>query len=887
MSKESSRFSVSRREFLGGLAGSAVASMALGCRGRKPAPGENTVKEAFIVPNFHPASCGWLTTFSKERVYCANTYLDHLDRVRDDPTYKFALSEVNNMIAIMNFQPARIEEIKQRAKEGRVELVNADFLEMTVNLAGGEALLKEGVEGLRWQEQVIGIHPRLMWVIDTCGLHDQMAQISSSLGLEAMVYERMNKTGSTIHWAESPDGSRILALCPDGYASFSSLFSTKDPLSVDQLQKLEDELGEWARKTPEGAPVLVLAGSGDYSRAPLRKEYPREFLAQWKQVFPQTKIHIAIVSEYLDAILPGIKSGQIKIPTMKGGTGYTFDAFWIECPRVKTSYRSNEHGLQAAETISTVASLRSGFTYPTQTLYESWILMLLNMDRNTLWGSAAGMVYESESSWDVRDRMEYVETSNKEIQAAALSSISPEEEGVTLFNPLNWERNDPVVMELPEGKSLEGAVCETTAEGKTLYSPRLPSVGVAGVGLQAKSPETPTKIELPETIETTHYTARLDWKTGALVSLKLKPSGREVLGGPANVIVAEKPKPQKEDYGDFMSWRPQRTRLASSSDFKPTLGVSSGPLATTVEAASEFYGGGPSRRVLRFYKDFPRIDFETEVQDIPNITVVLAEFPLAQDIAEVRRGIPCGFSHGAWAKPNPNLVGWTKGIVPAVRWSHYRLAGGGGVAILDRGLTGRELNERTPIIYLLNATDTYYAYPNLWLSGKGKHHLEYALVVHEGPWDQARIPQMAWEYNCPPVILAGRRALAVKSFLSTSNNVIVEVVRREGKDIEVRLTECLGFPGPAVVTLNLPHQGAALTDLRGRNPKPLAGSGPTYRFPVRPLQIVTIHFQAATPVEEIRPVTEWDKFVPEEKRAALHAYGKYKGHPPRGDEPQN
>ncbi len=156
---------VNRRQFLGGMAGTALA---LGCRGRQPVAPEGAPREAFIVPNFHPASCGWLTNFSKERVYCANDYLDHLDRVRDDPHYKFALSEVNNIIAIMNFEPQRIEEIKQRAKEGRVELVNANFLEMTVNLAGGEALLKEGVEGLRWQEQVMGIHPRFMWMIDTC-----------------------------------------------------------------------------------------------------------------------------------------------------------------------------------------------------------------------------------------------------------------------------------------------------------------------------------------------------------------------------------------------------------------------------------------------------------------------------------------------------------------------------------------------------------------------------------------------------------------------------------------------------------------------------------------------------------------------------------------------
>jgi alpha-mannosidase len=886
MANKPPQVSISRREFLGGLAGSAAAGMTLNCDGHKPAPTENAPREAFIVPNFHPASCGWLTTFSKERVYCANTYLDHLDRVRDDPNYKFALSEVDNMIAIMNFQPTRIEEIKQRAKEGRVELVNANFLEMTVNLAGGEALLKEGVEGLRWQEQIMGIHPRLMWAIDTCGLHDQMAQISSGLGLEAMVYERMNKAGSTIHWVESPDGSRILALCPDGYASFSSLFTTKDRLSTDELRKLEEELEEWAKKTPEGAPVLVLAGSGDYSLAPLRKEYPKEFLEQWKQAFPQTKIHIAIVSEYLDTILPGIKSGQIKIPTMKGGTGFTFDAFWIENPRVKTSYRSNEHGLQAAETISTLASLHSGFTYPTQTLYESWILMLLNMDRNTLWGSAGGMVFESETSWDVRDRMEYVEASNKKVHESALSSVTSEGEGVALFNPLNWERKDPVMVELPEGKSLMGAACQATAEGKMLCSLRLPSLAVGGAGLQAKMPETPRKIDPPESIETRHYAVRLDWKTGALVSLKLKHSGREILGGPANVIVAEKPKPQKDDYGDFMSWRPDRKRLASSSDFTPTVSVSSGPLATIVEVASEFYGGGESRRVLRFYNELPRIDFETELQDIPNITVVVAEFPLAEDIVEVRRGIPCGFSHGAWAKPNPNLVGWTKGIVPAVRWSHYRLQGGGGVAIIDRGLTGRELNDRTPIIYLLNATDKYYGYPNAWLSGRGQHHLEYALVAHEEEWDHARVPQMAWEYNCPPVLVAGRKAMAARSFLSTSNNVIVEVIRREGTEIEMRLAECLGLPSTAEVTLNLPHQGAALTDLRGRNPRPLAGSGPTYRFPVRPLQIVTIHFHTSSPVEEIKLVTEWDKFVPEAKRAALRAYGDYKGHPPRGDEPQ-
>jgi hypothetical protein len=103
----------------------------------------------FVAANFHPASCGWLTDFSTERNYCAYSYLDHLDRVRDDPHYRFALSEVNNLMAILEFEPERVAELKERIRQGRVELVNAFFLEPTINLSGGEALVKMGVEGLR------------------------------------------------------------------------------------------------------------------------------------------------------------------------------------------------------------------------------------------------------------------------------------------------------------------------------------------------------------------------------------------------------------------------------------------------------------------------------------------------------------------------------------------------------------------------------------------------------------------------------------------------------------------------------------------------------------------------------------------------------------------
>ncbi|MGH9453420.1 MAG: glycoside hydrolase family 38 C-terminal domain-containing protein, partial [Terriglobia bacterium] len=587
---------------------------------------------------------------------------------------------------------------------------------------------------------------------------------------------------------------------------------------------------------------------------------------------------------YVDKIVEPISMGRIKIPTMRGGTGYTFDSFWIENARVKTLYRANEQALETAEGLATVASLRSHYAYPVAALYNAWILMMLNMDRNSLWGSAGGMVFESNVSWDVEDRMNWVGAESGKVQQESLGALLPAGDGVGLYNSLNWQRDDPVMLELPSGSGLEGVLCQSLPHGKTLCGVSLPSVSISSLALSKSSSEPSREISPPASIDTRDYTARIDWNTGALVSLKLKPTGQEMLGGPANVIVAEQPKTQQGDPGDFMLPRPGRTRLASSSDFKPAkITVTTGPLATTVEIQNQFFGDHPSRRVMRFYHHHPRIDFETELEDVPNLTVVVAEFPLANEIREIRRGIPNGFSQGAWANANPDLHGWTKGIVPAVRWIDFTLANAGGVALFDRGLSGRELNGRTPIIYLLNCTDKYYGYPNSWLSGAGGHHLEYALFAHESSWQKARVPHLAREYNAPVAFRSGRQPAQPQSFVRTSENLILQALRREDRHIEMRFVECLGSPGEAEVSIELPHRSAALTNLRGQNSQPLHG-GPSYQFHVRAQQIVTLRFETSAAVDAVSPVTEWDPFVPVAKRAALHHYGNYKGHPPRGDE---
>ncbi len=835
-------------------------------------------RRVFVIPNFHPASCGWLTNFSMERVYCANSYFDHLDRVRDDPNYSFVLSECNNMIAMMNFRPERTAELKSAVRAGRVELVNGFFLESTVNLSGGEALVRLGIEGLRFQQEVFGVRPRFAWCIDICGTHPQMAQITAGLGLEALVYTRGNTTGSAIHWLDAPDGTRVLAIAPGHYSDLGNIFAATGPMTAAQIAALKKQVDDRTKITPAGAPVLAIGGNGDYNLAPKRGDYPSAFLNEWKAIDASTEFRFTTLSKYLDEVSPQLKAGTLQIPVMRGGTGYFFHSFWIECPKVKTAYRRCEHALQAAEMLAAAASLTADYAYPAESLYHSWLQMFLNMDRNTLWGAAGGMVFEHEASWDAADRFHHVDAASRSVLQQAGKALARAKAGITLLNSLNWRRQDPVV--LAASAVPAGVVAEALEGDLALCRPSLEAVSLTPGRRATAKPETPRPIALPEQIENRFYSACIDRASGALISLKLKPSGREMLGGPANVLVAERPKTQQGDPGDFMLFRDQRNRLATSSDSPARISATRGPLATTITCEGSFFGGGACRRIVRFYHDSPRIDFETTLNDVPDRTVVVAEFPLAQEVTEVRRGIPYGFTHGAWPEPTEALPGWSKGIVPAVRWSHCTLVRDGGFAIFDRGLSGRELTGKTPLIFLLNTTNKYYGYPNPWLSGEGRHILEYAVVAHEGSWEAARIPQMAWEYNCPPYPVEGGGTRPV-SFLGTSGNVIVEAMRRDREYLEVRLAECTGRPGTAHVTLALPHRGAALTNLTGGEAKPLSG-GPRYEFPVRAQQIVTLRFRTNGNVPAPKPLLDWEPLVPPAKRAMLRRYSAEKGHPPRG-----
>ncbi len=368
-------------------------------------PGRGQTAEVHVVPNTHGTVAGWLVDFDTERNYVLNNYLEHLRLASQFPGYRFVWSEVPNLISLLELEPSREAELRERLRAGQVELVNALFLEADLTLPGGETLARLGVEGIRWQQEVFGLRPRFLWAIDITGAHRQLPQLAARLGLDAIVFTRNNPVGRTSFWWRAPDGSRALAVTAPHYMELRELFRAEDPRGEEMLAATARAVEERLASSPSPDLALFLAGAGDYSLPPAMGPRLPELFEAWHNRNPRLLLRFSTMSQYLAALQARMRQG-VQLPEYFGDVAYCFNGFWADMPEVKRTFRRTEHLLRAAEMMASAASLCRRRPYPARQLREAWLLLLVNSDRNAIWGAGAGPVFRSADHWNVWDRFE-------------------------------------------------------------------------------------------------------------------------------------------------------------------------------------------------------------------------------------------------------------------------------------------------------------------------------------------------------------------------------------------------------------------------------------------------------------------------------------------------
>ena len=206
----------------------------------------------------------WLWPRSETIDVVRRTFTTALQLMNEYPDYVFTQSAAQYSEWMADKYPALNEQIRQRIKEGRWEIVGGMWVEPDLNLPDGESLVRQLLVGQRSFQKLYGVQARIGWNPDSFGYNWQLPQIYKRSGLDYFVTQKMHWNDTNIlpfrlFWWESPDGSKVLTYFPTDYVH--------DNLSPARISA---DFAETAERNPGTTEMLDLYGIGDHGGGPTR-----------------------------------------------------------------------------------------------------------------------------------------------------------------------------------------------------------------------------------------------------------------------------------------------------------------------------------------------------------------------------------------------------------------------------------------------------------------------------------------------------------------------------------------------------------------------------------------------------------------------------------------
>jgi alpha-mannosidase len=818
----------------------------------------------------------WLWPWTETVDAVKRTFGTAAQLLNEYPTYTYTQSAAVYSQWMADKYPQLNDQIKQRIKEGRWELVGGMWLEPDLNMPDGESLVRQLLVGQATFNKLYGKTTRIGWNPDSFGYNWQLPQIYKRSGVDYFVTQKMhwndtNELPLKLFWWESPDGSKVLTYFPHDYAN-----RNLDPT------RLSKDLASARNFSPGMTEMLDLYGVGDHGGGPTRtmldeglhwmepnKVIPHEEFGTAQDYFTKVEGTLNSTSPTWDyetlakgeTKLPAPAANQITVPTWK-------DELYLEYHRGvfttqadhKRNMRDSEEWVLDAEKYASLAWL-DGQTYPADEITGAWKNVLFNQFHDLGAGSGIGIIYKDAQKDYDQVRWATNEISNKSLDTltAQIDTRTAKGVPVVVFNSLGWHRGGvtEVSVQLPasgaEGVTLldekdqviPSQVLSSDAKTNTyrllVRLNEVPSVGYVVLHAVAGKRDFPTDVKSSgTTIENAVLKITVDPQTGCITSLFDKKSSFETIakGSCGNELQAFKDTPKQYD-----AWNIDPGTL----DAPPTLLhnvdsvklIEQGPLRSVIRVARTWQ----SSKFVQDITLYTGEDHAVVVNDIDwHETHVLLKvsFPLAASSDKATYEIP----YGTIDRPTTRNNSFEKARfeVPALRWADLG-DGKHGFSLLNNSKYGYDAVGNLLRLTLLRSP--IWPDPD---ADREHHHFSYGLYPHGGDWKQALTVRHGYEFNY------GLKAMQVQahsgsmkaehSFASVAeDNVVMTAMKKteSGNGLVLRFYEWQGKGGN--VTLTVPP-GAVDATLVNLMEKPegssIAVSGDKVTVPVTPFEIQTV-----------------------------------------------
>src|SRR5215469_10122631 len=385
----------------------------------------------------------WLWPWTETVEVVRNTFRSALDLMREYPDFKFTMSSARAYEWMQEKYPDLFQEIEQRVKEGRWEVIGGMWVEPDLNMPDGESLTRQILVGKRYFQKKFGVDIKIGWNPDSFGYNWQLPQIYKKSGMDYFVTQKLlwahefTTFPYKLFWWQAPDGSRLLSYFPHDYAG-----------GIDS-ESLAKDLSQWAPSIygPQvDSPVMLhLYGVGDHGGGPTRSMLDEERrITASDFVYPNLKLSTA--GAFFDDLNKKLPS--MKVPTWKDELYFQYHrGVFTTQAETKRRIRRNEEGILNAEKFSSLALLY-GRPYPQEQLERAWKRLLFDHFHDIMPGSGIAVNY-----LDAKRNLEDVERMTGEASHSALEEITAHVDTrgngvpVVIFNSLSWPRTEMIEVE--------------------------------------------------------------------------------------------------------------------------------------------------------------------------------------------------------------------------------------------------------------------------------------------------------------------------------------------------------------------------------------------------------------------------------------------------------
>jgi alpha-mannosidase len=394
----------------------------------------------------------WLWPWRDGADTALTTMRSALNRMNETPGFCYSHSSSAHYRWVERADPKMFDEIKQRIREGRWEVVGGWPVEPDCNIPAAESFARHSLYGKEYCQQHLGVDVKIGFNPDSFGHAAGLPSILKHSGYDAYVFMRPQEHEMNlplIFWWEGPDGSRILTLRI--YKEYSAPASAIPSAVVKDFAPGMDH-------------AVFFLGVGDHGGAVTIEQIRQVKEMQKDPGLPE--LRWSTIGDFLAAI----RTSQAfsSLPVIRGELQHHSRGCYSAYGEGKYLNRRAERWMVQAETISLIANISANHSYPDQDYASAWWKLLFCQFHDMLAGTALYSDYQ-----DVRDTVgaacdtaQSSKVEALEVLAKRVDLSNVKECAVFLFNPLSWSRKALVeyhAQKNPSGK--EPITCLAAKDG--------------------------------------------------------------------------------------------------------------------------------------------------------------------------------------------------------------------------------------------------------------------------------------------------------------------------------------------------------------------------------------------------------------------------------------